>query len=318
MDRTGRHPRFHIPNSIHHVMIRGNNRQLIFYQDIYFNKFLEIISESAEKFDHKIIAYCLMNNHAHLLIHIQNSPLSSIMQKINYRYARWFNFKEKRIGHLFQGRYRSLHVNNDEYLVNVCRYIHFNPVSANIVNKPSEYRWSSHQYYIDQNPPGWMDINLMLSIIKDKTNLTYHDFMNTPIDRETWKPALYISETGDILCYKDQLSELQRKDSISIPIVSEFLSAKQVIDVVCGELNIQKAQLLGPSKNHEVVKKRILLADYLLRYSNKNVTSIAKLLHRSQGTLSRQLKHFNQKQKNYFSDELLKNIERSLNNCLTT
>ncbi len=312
MDRTGRHPRIHIPNSIHHVMIRGNNRQHIFYQNNFFCRFLEILSQSAEKFDHKIIAYCLMNNHAHLLIHIHDSPLSLVMQKINYRYARWLNHKEKRIGHLFQGRYRSLHVNSEEYLVNVCRYIHLNPVAANIVDKPSDYLWSSHRYYVTQNHPTWMDINFMLSIIKNKTNLDYHDFMNNPVDRESWKPALYISETGDIISNKDQLYELQKNDFISTTAISKFLPEHQVSSIVCRELNIQKSQLLGPSKNNEIVKQRILLANYLLRYSDKNVTGIAKLFHRSQGTLSRQLKQFNQQSNNYFPDELLKSIEQSL------
>jgi REP element-mobilizing transposase RayT len=177
MDKQGRQPRIHIPNTIHHVMMRGNNRQIIFRHDIYHARILELLHDASKKFDHKILAFCLMSNHVHLLIHINTSSLSLVMKNINYRYARWMNRKENRIGHLFQGRYRSLEVSNDIYFVNLCRYIHHNPIEAKMVNNLDEYRWSSHQNYMENNFPSWMDSELMLSVIKNITNLSYIDFI---------------------------------------------------------------------------------------------------------------------------------------------
>ncbi len=78
MERTRRTPRIHIPNTIHHVMIRENNHQRVFFDKKYFDYFLEIVEKSTEKFDHKIIAYCLMSNHAHLFLYIYEASLSLV------------------------------------------------------------------------------------------------------------------------------------------------------------------------------------------------------------------------------------------------
>jgi putative transposase len=309
MDRTGRQPRIHISNSIHHVMIRGNNRQRIFFADEDFRRFLTIVSESAEKFDHKIIAYCLMHNHAHLLVHIYDAPLSTVMQKINFRYARWLNHKEKRIGHLFQGRYRSIEVGDEDYLVNLCRYIHLNPVAAKIVNTADNYPWSSHQYYIENNYPPWIESNLMLTTIKNKTNLCYSDFMMQPVDRETWKPAVYISDTGKIIYNDDALRNLQHSRSAFNPVVQHHLTDEEVLNIICRELNIQRSVLFGTSKNHVTAKQRILVANYLLQYCGKNISEVARLFQRTHGTLSRQLKQFTREREKYFSMEVMQKIE---------
>jgi REP element-mobilizing transposase RayT len=313
MDKTGRKHRIHTPNTIHHVMIRGNNRQRIFYGDDHFYYFLELLQQSAKKFDHKIIAYCLMTNHVHLLIHIHESPLSLIMKNINFRYARWLNLKLKRIGHLFQGRYRSLEVNDDDYLINLCRYIHFNPVDAKIVTCVENYPWSSHGYYVGREAT-WINTHLMCEAIRQKTNLGYLEFINGPVNREIWKPALTISETGKIIYDKEMIRE-KNEDTISLKVIGKYLTQVQVSIIVCNYLNIQMSDLIGIPRNRRYSKERILLASYLLRYSNINLRGIASLFHRTHGTLSRQLAKYNLHPEKYFSTAFLKNIENELNNA---
>ena len=105
MKTTSRLPRKHAPNTIHHIMMRGNNRQNIFFNEEYFKHLLNILQESTQKFDHKILAYCFMTNHIHLVIYIAETNLSSIMWHINFRYVFWANRKNNRIGHLFQCLY---------------------------------------------------------------------------------------------------------------------------------------------------------------------------------------------------------------------
>lgn len=310
MERTGRTPRIHTPNTIHHVMIRGNNRQRVFFEKKYFEEFLEIVKQSTEKFDHKIIAYCLMSNHAHVVIHIHQSSLSSVMQNINYRYARLVNYKQTRIGHLFQGRYRSIEVKDERYLVNLCRYIHLNPVAANMVKDPQDYPWSSHKNYVDGNAPSWMTIDRMLSVIKNQTTFNYIDFMHQSVDHEKWKPNLYLSETGNIVINENAIQQL---DEITFLIPrSTFLSCDLVCKIVCNYLNVDLSVLCGKSANHELSKQRILLAYYLLKFSNIKMSDIAKLFHRTQGTLSRQyVKLLNNLEKDFLS-ALLRRIEEEL------
>lgn len=313
MDRVGRQRQTHVANSVHHVMIRGNNRQCIFYSDEDFHYFLKIIREGAEKFDFKIIAYCLMSNHAHLLIHINHSPLSSVMQKINYRYAVWLNHKKQRIGHLFQGRYRSLCVNDESYLVNLCRYIHLNPVTAKMVISADDYPWSSHQYYLVNHHPSWMESNLMLTAIKNKTNCEYNHFIMQPVNRKTWRPAIFISDTGKIVCNDGVLRNLQCQSqcelSLSDPVVFHRLPEDRVINIVCNELNIQQSLLFGLSKNHNISKQRMLLTKYLIEYSGKNICVVSKLFERTHGTFSRQFKKFSEDPEKYFPVAVLKKVE---------
>jgi len=315
MDRTGRQPRIHTPNTIHHVMLRGNNRQRVFFGKTCFNYFLKLLEESAKKFDHKILAYCLMTNHMHFVIHIHESSLSSVMQYINFRYARWLNHKQKRIGHLFQGRYRALEVQDETYLINLCRYVHLNPVTAKMVTHLDGYLWSSHQYYVENNAPSWMDIYLMQTAIENKTNLNYVEFMYQPIDREKWRPAMHISKTGEILYDKDIVRKLREKTITNIAndsILHEHLSQDEVLTIVCNHLSVQKTVLLGPSRNRTLARQRILLASYLLQHTKINITEIVKLFQRTRSTLSRQLIQLKQSPEKYFSPKLLQNIEYSL------
>ena len=311
MKRTGRHPRIHIPNSIHHVMIRGNNRQCVFFNDDYFNCFLKIVMESAKKFDHKILAFCLMSNHAHLLIHIHKDTLANIMKNINYRYARWLNHKQHRIGHLFQGRYRSIAVNNETYLINLCRYIHYNPVEAKIVSNPNNYEWSSHHYYSTQNSPEWMNIDFILAAIKNKISCSYDDFINEPVNREKWKPGFYISENGDCVIDEDIVRNLNTHD-IQEKTKNKSLPQAIVSEIVCRHLNINYDRLLSASRDRKTSYKRMLLAHFWLSYSNLKVLDIAKQFCRTHGTILRQLNRFRINNHQHIPEDLLQKIQMEL------
>jgi len=310
MERTGRIPRIHKPNTIHHVMIRGNNRQRIFFDHEYYEDFLKIVRESTEKLDHKIITYCLMSNHAHFVIQINKSSLSLVMKNINYRYARLVNYRQSRIGHLFQGRYRSIEVKDERYLVNLCRYIHLNPVAANIVKNPLDYPWSTHKYYLDGISPDWIIIEHVLKVIKKQTAFDYADFMDEPIDREKWSPNLYISSTGNISINENAIKELD--DMYFLMQNPTFLPCDLVCKIVCNQLNVELDALRGISGNHMLSKQRILLASYLLKFSNLKMSEVAKLFSRTQGTLSRQYKKLVNNFENVFPSVLLREIERCL------
>ena len=313
MNRTGRLPRIHIPNTVHHVMIRGNNRQVIFLNETCFNRFLTIITESAKKFDHKILCFCLMNNHAHLLIHIHNDSLSKVMQNINHRYARWFNHKYKRIGHLLQGRYRSIAVNDEHYLINLCRYIHFNPVEAKIVQDLADYAWSSHHYYLSETPPKWMDINFLLSAIHYITALNYRHFITHPVDREKWKPGLYISLNGELIIDQDIVKALYPAlNQIGEIEKQKLVTPELVLKIISHCLNIQFEKMIERSVNRNISQGRAILVNVWITYSNLTMTEIAKRLNRTRGTLERQQKRFCKNITTCFPSSLLTKIKHIL------
>lgn len=127
---------------------RGERRDNIFFDDKDNLKFLEKIWEAIDKYNLKIHCYALMDNHYHLLIETPEGNLSKAMHYINTSYSNWVKSKHQIIGSVFQGRYKSILVEKESYLLTLSAYIHLNPVRAEIVNKPEKYRWSSFNDYL--------------------------------------------------------------------------------------------------------------------------------------------------------------------------
>jgi len=143
-----RRPRIEFEGAFYHVITRGNQRQKIFKDKDDFLKYLEILFNYKIHYKYFLYAYVLMNNHIHLLVETQETPLSKILQGINQSYTTYFNRKYKTVGHLFQGRYKAILCDRDEYLLSLVKYIHLNPVRAKIVKFPDKYQWSSQHSYI--------------------------------------------------------------------------------------------------------------------------------------------------------------------------
>jgi len=133
--------------SIYHIIQRGNERKSLFLSDDDRLRFIETLKMAKKKYNFLIYAYCLMDNHVHLLIDDNGNDISKLVQSINISYAYYFNRTYSRCGHLFQDRFKSELVDNDGYLLEVSRYIHNNPVKANIVKEPSKFQWSSYNIY---------------------------------------------------------------------------------------------------------------------------------------------------------------------------
>jgi putative transposase len=157
-----RKPRLHYIGALYHVMARGNGGQHIFTDDKDRYRFYLFLQEGVEKFGHRIHAFCLMNNHVHLAIQVGEKPLSRIMQNLCFRYTQWVNSRQKRVGHLFQGRYKALLVDADSYLVELVRYIHLNPVRAKLVNAAEDYPWSGHRIYTGHEIVPWLTTEWVL------------------------------------------------------------------------------------------------------------------------------------------------------------
>jgi REP element-mobilizing transposase RayT/DNA-binding transcriptional regulator YiaG len=129
-------------------MVRGVNKSALFLDDEDRKYFIYVLMKVKKVSNFILYAYCLMDNHVHLLIVEDEEPLAMIMKRINVRYARYFNKKYTRVGHLCQGRYRSEAIESDRYLLACVRYIHNNPCKAGIVTHPEEFPWSSYRAYL--------------------------------------------------------------------------------------------------------------------------------------------------------------------------
>lgn len=145
-----RKSRIDFPGALHHVIGRGINGEHIFREDKDKTLLLERIEILREKNDFALYAWCVMDNHFHLLLQTGNDPLSSIMKKLLTGYAVNYNRQRGRTGHLFQNRYKSILCDKDEFLLRLIRYIHLNPVKAGIrqIDELDKYPWTSHRDYI--------------------------------------------------------------------------------------------------------------------------------------------------------------------------
>lgn len=155
-------------SNIYHIMLRGINRMNIFLDDDDRTRFLQIVDRMGKEDEYKIQAYCLMDNHVHLLIKEARDPLQKSLKRIGVSYAYYFNKKYSRIGHVFQDRYRSEAIEDDIYLISVTRYIHNNPVKAGIAEKAANCRWSSYNKYLEPwKVKGPFDTQTVLGIYSD-------------------------------------------------------------------------------------------------------------------------------------------------------
>jgi putative transposase len=161
--------RIEFPDAHYHVMNRG-----LAYQDIFVERsdrelFLELLGQCHAMWDVRVLAYCLLDNHYHLLVRTPEPNLSRIMRHLDGVYTQRYNRAHRRDGPLFRGRYRAIVVDAEEYLLAVARYIHRNPVEAGSVATPEAYEWSSCRSYVEEGEaPKWLDVEPLLSRFPDK------------------------------------------------------------------------------------------------------------------------------------------------------
>ena len=155
--------RLEFPGAIYHVTARGNAQEAVFLDDDDKLSFLAVLAETVSNFGWLCHAYCLMDNHYHLLIETPDGNLSQGMRQINGVYTQRFNRRHTRVGHLFQGRFKAILVERESYLLELCRYIVLNPVRANRVTAINRYLWSSYPATVGNQPaPPWLTTDWVL------------------------------------------------------------------------------------------------------------------------------------------------------------
>ncbi|MCM8789923.1 MAG: transposase [Candidatus Omnitrophica bacterium] len=147
-----REARVVVENGCYHIMTRGNQKQCVFSDYADYNEYLSLLTKYKKRFKFKLYGFCLMPNHVHLVIEVKNpSNLNKIMRGLNLSYTLFFNAKYKKVGHLWQDRYKSKVIGKDAYLLECISYIEQNPVRASLVPEVSKYLWSSYNFRINKH-----------------------------------------------------------------------------------------------------------------------------------------------------------------------
>jgi putative transposase len=158
--------RIEFSGALYHITSRGDRREAIYETDQDRESFLAILGETCDRYRWQCHAYCLMDNHYHLLVETVDGVLSKGMRQLNGVYTQTFNRAHERSGHVFQGRYKAILVDKDRYLSEVARYIVLNPVRARMVRSAKGWRWSSYRATAgQQNAPSWLQVYGLLAAL---------------------------------------------------------------------------------------------------------------------------------------------------------
>ena len=257
-----RQARIQSPTGYYHVMMRGNNRENIFVTDKQKSFFLDSLKKQEEDQLIDIVAYCLMDNHVHIVIKADPLNLAKAIKSTNIKYAMNFNGKWNRIGHVFQDRYKSEAIIDDKYLLQVIRYIHNNPVKAKMVKTLEDYNWSSYNEYVKENSIikteqrefilDYFRSNVEQFIVfhKQKDNQEYmeikEDILKNRIEQAQEIISVYFSEKGLVEAKQFNRNAVYIEEMVQRLLIESKLTHRQI------------ANLLGVSNNtvHNVSLQR--------------------------------------------------------------
>ncbi len=278
-------------------MNRGRRRELVFHGEEYYQIFVDLLKDAHERFGCIIHCYCLMGNHYHLLLETRHANLSRIMRHINGVYTQAYNRLKKTDGSLFRGRFKSILVDKDSYILQLSRYIHRNPVEMKkpLVTNLDDYKWSSYRAYIgkDKNLT-WLNRQFTYDILGHKQKFkSYKSFVDQGVDDETQgyfsgkqMPSI-IGETG----FKQWIfNKLLVEETIvsKSKTVTEDISLKVVVTVVARIYKIEINKILDSKKGLKIEnmprKIAMYLCQQLTRESQKEIAEYFNL--KSTGSVS--------------------------------
>lgn len=266
--------RVQYPDAYYHVINRGNYQEKIYLNDRDKEKFIEYLETATERFAIIIHGYCLMGNHYHLLIQTPDANLSQAMQWINVSYATYFNRKRDRHGHLFQGRFKAILIDADEYLKHLSRYIHLNPVRAKMVSSPVEYLWSSYAAFIGQKKaPTFLETDWLLSTFgksRKQAGKNYQDFVEKVDAKTLDNPSNQVSEgfllgDADFIKWVKTTFLSERNEDKEIPQLRKLkprVDLEDVVMIVAQEFECSQDQITAKGRKRNKARE---VAIYLAR-----------------------------------------------------
>lgn len=273
-----RSPRIHAPGAMYHVTLRGNHRQDIFFTPDDRSLLTRIVREILVDCSAQLHAYCYMTNHVHALFQVSDTPLSKVMLLIAGRYARSVQARLQTTGHLFEKRYHSLLVDADEYLLTLLRYIHLNPVRANLAPSPDDYPWSSHHAYLGRRSEPWVTTEFALRMLgpdRQRAIVAYEAFVSsTP----THSPLLERNERDPRVLGGDAFAQRVLGDNWKSRSSSDAL--QRVIDDGCAKFGVTAIELRSPSRLLNLARARAWIAEQAVSARIASLASVARYFNR--------------------------------------
>lgn len=271
---------------VYHVVARGNERRAVFRDDCDRARYLARLAHYREKWGFRLLAFCLMDNHVHLAVETGRHPLSRIMAGVQSTYAQYFNRRHRRVGHLFQGRYKAFIVDRDAYLLALVRYIHENPVEAKIVERPEDYRWSSDRYYRKGEGPEWMDLKAVLAMLgrgRREASRRYRAFMADDVEEKYEE----IQALGQVVKGDEEFAKVVFRDAVEPEPMLRWLTEEKVARVAAKAAGLDVAQLRSPGRRRDLSRSRAVAAYVAKRFGGISFDRMGRYFGRDGSTLVR-------------------------------
>lgn len=276
--------RIEYPGAVYHITSRGNEKKAVFKDESDREAFLKVLAQVNKRYHWLYHAYCLMDNHYHLLIETPDGNLSIGMRQLNGVYTQTFNRRHKRTGHLFQGRFKAILIQKDSHLLEVCRYVVLNPVRARMVEQPGDWKWSSYRATSGRESPhpclthDW--ILGQFSKTREKAEKEYRQFVNLEIGKKTiWTDLKGQAILGEDKFVDSLIEHLRKhKDIPDIPKSQRYVNRPSLEKIFSEEILRDKAK--RDKKMTEAVEKygylQCEIADHLGMY----FTSVSRIMKR--------------------------------------
>jgi len=276
--------RLEFPDALYHLTSRGDRREDIYEDDVDRGAFLDVLSSVIEQFNWTCYAYCLMSNHYHLLVQTPDANLSKGMRQLNGVYTQAYNRRHNKTGHLFQGRYKSILVDEDSYLLELSRYIVLNPVRAGMTRRVDQCKWSSYLAMVGEvAAPGWLASDYLLSqfSVQRKTAIRrYREFVQDGLRRDSiWAQLnnqIYLGDQNFIDRLQQHIGEKEK--DLQIPKIQKRSIAKR----------IQEYAKMSRSRDEAIVKAYASGAysyQELGEYFGLHFTRIGKIVRMNRGNI---------------------------------
>jgi REP element-mobilizing transposase RayT len=286
-----RKPRVHFEGALYHIMCRGNQGRSIFKDNPDRQRYIELLRESQKRFGYRLYAYVLMGNHVHLLLEIGSTPLSKVMQNILFRYTRYWNRRYRKIGHLFQGRYKAILCEKESYLLELIRYLHLNPVRGKMVREAGRYLWSSHRNYLEGNGRGWLAVEEVLARFGRSPRqavAAYRGFVQDGV-AEGHREDLYEVVDQRYLGDEAFVERVERRASDQQPARVVEIKWADVREVVCKKFGVSPSAVLHRGRRREQVRIKRVMAWVGREVGGFSHQEIARELRQDPTVLSRGL-----------------------------
>ena len=227
----GRKPRIEFNGALYHVIQRGNNKEYIFNNNSYKQYFISKLKEFKEIMNFEVYGYIIMDNHYHIIIRSRDVNLSTIMQRVNNDFSKYYNISGKRNGHVFQDRYKGILVKDDKYLLSLLRYVHQNPVKANMCKRVSDYYWSSDSSYRKNLHGQIVDIDFVLDIFSLNRSTAIKEYIKF-MDASELEESSSFEDIDIIGEYKTVVNQIKVEKQTLDGILYEVTNNEEVFSLI--------------------------------------------------------------------------------------